>query len=862
TLEEIGERLAGGRTLAERRSEDAQRQRERLEEQLAKRGEILDERDRAAAAVEEDQQQIQRAESELRQSEGRVSSLRSELLAADSALAGLRQKIHQGQIDQERANSRHHHLEEEMEQMAFEVEQTGERLADTRERVRELTETFEGRSERLAQVTAALEETLQKEAAVTAERDGIRQERTSALQRLEVLEQLQQAQEEKRASLEEALSAAGYDQPQYLAGRLEAVQGWERSLDFYLGELADAVLLDPHEKSVTLARFLTGQGEGSAGATLLRPLEEHEIPSQAAQEEEELDDPAVVLSLAKALGLPPALARALPPGYLVESAEDAERLARLHPGLTFVSRQGVWAEGGLLHVEGQRSIPGVLEREREIQDLEAALPQLEARLKEADERIEGLIARRAEQAREKNSLEGELAQIRQDLAVGQARQQDITARYERLGNSKNQLQEQIDTLASQRAGLAERQKGLEAERRQAEERLQGATEALERAQAEVEAAKVRRESMRTESAGRRGQLEVLQERLDSVEAEVQRLRIQIEESDRQSLSWREEGARLERRKLELEAAREEAAGKLQEALEQQEHADEKVILEQEKLDDLRTDLRTLEERIAACRERRDEVRDSIERLRVRQATLVGDRQHLANQFQEEFEADLPEEPLALEQPLADLEYELASCKATLERLGPVNLLAVEEYTEQEERHVFLTTQRKDVADSVTSLKQTIREINQTSSERFLVTFEEVNVAFGEVFQHLFRGGEAQMNLMDEDDVLESGIEIVARPPGKRLQNIQLMSGGEKALTAIALLFALFRTKPSPFCILDEVDAPLDDANTVRFVETLQLMAKDTQFLVITHNKLTMEVASTLYGVTMEERGVSKLVSVE
>ena len=862
TLEEIGERLASGRTLAERRAEDSQRQRERLAQQQSRQRELLAQRDQAAAAVEEDQQQIQRAESELREADGRVAALRSEVLSADAAVAGLGQKIHQGQIDQERANSRHHHLEEEMEQMAFELEQTGERLAAARDRVQELGAASQVGTEKLAGITQALEETLQKEAAATADRDTLLQERSRAVQRLDVLRQLQQALEEKRAALEEALAASGYEKPTYLASRLEAVQGWERSLDFYLGALTDAVLLDAEENAVSLARFLAGRSESTAGATLLRPLASHELPSPAREGEDELEDPAIVLSLAKALGLPPELARALPPGYLVESAQDAERLARTHPSLAFVSRQGVWAEGGLLHVEGQRSIPGILEREREIADLDSALPLLEERLEGAQARIAGLIARRAEQAREKNSLEGELAQIRQDLAVGQARQQDVGARYDRLTASKKELQEQIDGLSSQIAGLAERQKGMEAERQQAETRARSAGEALERAQAEVDSAKTRRESMRTESAGRRGHLEVLQERLDSAQTEVRRLTVQIEESDRQALSWRQEGARLERRKLELEAAREEAATKLQAALQEQEQADEQVILEQEKLDDLRTDLRTLEERISACRERREEVRGAIERQKVRQATLTGDREHLASQFREEFEGELPEEPVELEQPLSDLEYELASCKATLDRLGPVNLLAVEEYAEQEERHGFLTTQRKDVSDSVTSLRQTIREINETSSERFLATFEEVNIAFGDVFQHLFRGGEAQMRLLDDEDPLESGIEIVARPPGKRLQNIQLMSGGEKALVAIALLFALFRTKPSPFCILDEVDAPLDDANTVRFVETLNLMAQDTQFLVITHNKLTMEVASTLYGVTMEERGVSKLVSVE
>ena len=167
-----------------------------------------------------------------------------------------------------------------------------------------------------------------------------------------------------------------------------------------------------------------------------------------------------------------------------------------------------------------------------------------------------------------------------------------------------------------------------------------------------------------------------------------------------------------------------------------------------------------------------------------------------------------------------------------------------------------------MATSVDSLKKTIKEINEASGERFNTTFQEVNKNFGEIFARLFRGGEAEMRLLDDEDPLESGIEILARPPGKRLQNLMLMSGGEKALTAIALLFALFKSKPSPFCILDEVDAPLDDVNTTRFVDLLQEMAEQTQFIVITHNKLSMEVAARLYGVTMEEKGVSKLVSVE
>ena len=246
---------------------------------------------------------------------------------------------------------------------------------------------------------------------------------------------------------------------------------------------------------------------------------------------------------------------------------------------------------------------------------------------------------------------------------------------------------------------------------------------------------------------------------------------------------------------------------------------------------------------------------------MQQAALRQDSEHLVAQFHQDFQEPPPADPEPAPENLAELEADLAQCKDALERIGPVNVLAADEYAEQEQRQEFLTSQRADVQASVESLKKTIREINLTSGERFRQTFAEVNAAFARTFTDLFRGGEAEMRLMDEEDLLESGIEIVARPPGKRLQNIMLMSGGEKALTAIALLFALFRTKPSPFCILDEVDAPLDDVNTLRFVELLREMSRETQFIVITHNKLTMEVASTLYGVTMEERGVSKMVSV-
>lgn len=219
------------------------------------------------------------------------------------------------------------------------------------------------------------------------------------------------------------------------------------------------------------------------------------------------------------------------------------------------------------------------------------------------------------------------------------------------------------------------------------------------------------------------------------------------------------------------------------------------------------------------------------------------------------------EPPESDEARAEIEEQVAKLTDQIEKMGPVNVLAIEEHRELQERETFLRTQRDDLVQSIDSLRSTIRKINMTSRELFREAFAAVNQYFGEVFQALFGGGVAAMQLLDEDDILESGIELVAQPPGKKTQSITLLSGGERALTAIALLFAIFRYKPSPFCILDEVDAPLDEANNERFVRLLREMSRDTQFIVITHSRRTMEAADILYGVTMEEAGCSRLVSV-
>ncbi|HEX5430856.1 MAG TPA: AAA family ATPase, partial [Bryobacteraceae bacterium] len=214
-----------------------------------------------------------------------------------------------------------------------------------------------------------------------------------------------------------------------------------------------------------------------------------------------------------------------------------------------------------------------------------------------------------------------------------------------------------------------------------------------------------------------------------------------------------------------------------------------------------------------------------------------------------------------ESALAEVEQRYQEVRARIEALGPVNPQALEEFQEAQQRYDFLTAQRQDLLDSIRDTEKAIQDLDVESRRRFKEAFDLINEHFREMFRTLFGGGQGEMRLTDEANLAESGIDIMASPPGKKLQNVALLSGGEKSLTAMALLMAIFRYTPSPFCILDEVDAPLDESNIQRLARLIKAMSQDTQFIVITHAKRTMEVAQSLYGVTMQEPGLSKLVSV-
>ena len=282
------------------------------------------------------------------------------------------------------------------------------------------------------------------------------------------------------------------------------------------------------------------------------------------------------------------------------------------------------------------------------------------------------------------------------------------------------------------------------------------------------------------------------------------------------------------------------------------------------LDALVAEQKEKEEAVRTTRARKSEVEHKINELRVELGQLQVRQQGLIDRVKDELQIDLAqtfETHTTGDVNWEEVKNEITELRGKIERLGNVNLDAIEEQTTLEERHTFLASQVQDLNESKSQLQQLINRLNKQSREKFVETFEQIRTNFQQIFRKLFGGGKADIVLEDADDVLEAGIEVIAKPPGKETRSISLLSGGEKSMTALALLFSVFRSKPSPFCFLDEVDAALDEANTERFTLLLREFQKESQFIVITHTKRTMSIADVLFGVTMQMQGVSKKISV-
>jgi len=532
----------------------------------------------------------------------------------------------------------------------------------------------------------------------------------------------------------------------------------------------------------------------------------------------------------------------------------------------------VTREGDVIHPTGIVEIGGTshaaaqyIKRRREIRDLSAQIDTLSRQLGEWEEKEEEIIRdlevgqRDLEELGEEiHRTEIQLAEDRQDRRRLEGEAQALLRRLEVLEVETKEAQEE----RQEEAEALERDAGRLS---QVEERIRAGEEGLQRLQKGVLSLKEELKTAEEKRTQAKMDLVSMRERLNALEREHLRWKEDLQTLQEQIHRKTEQLQQGIRRSEELGSRIRRDQDELQRNLVYHDRLRQKVEGLRRDLEEGQSALRGLEE---ICHSRRKAVRElerGISELDLKIQDIEIRMEHLEAELTGRLELSRQEiEERSRSLSAGDVEKEreeLQRLRSALERLGEVNLMAVEQYEELRQRYDYLTGQQEDLEESIRSLQKAIQRINRVSRRRFREAFQALNREFQKVFPLLFEGGEAQLLLTESPDLLEAGVDIVARPPGKRLQNISLLSGGEKALTAVALIFAMIRVKPTPFCLFDEVDAPLDDANIDRFNQMIKELAKDSQFILVTHNKRTMEMADALYGITMESPGVSKLISV-
>jgi chromosome segregation protein len=739
--------------------------------------------------------------------------------------------------------------------------------------------------------------------------------------RLKSLEELEAARAEyddaARAVLAQANGKVG--QQGAVADYLEVSVGYERAVEACLGDLLQHVVVESGEQAAAGFQLLREQHAGRCGF-LIASRGIDAVESRAHAFDADLVPLASVVNVTGPFAA--AIRTALGDAWIAPSYERAA--AASHDTMLPVATAGGELFRGPSRVSGgsREDARGILETKRDIKDLRARLAgerDALGRLLEETAEFERTIATathviaalHGEQHKEEKAIVAYEAQL-QHAANELTRLQQ---KAEQLARERRYAEEERDALDGRQAEARRSIERLDGDQRAADERLTQAQRRLFEARESAQ-------ELNRRAADAGATHAALVERAAALALEVQRLEESSAELDARVEMMAAELSANAQRAADLRRAVEDGKTALDAEIRVLDGLREELRGLDDAVGALKIAGDAQEAVIRDARGQLEIVRSRVVELDLARATAESDLTHLAQSCIEAVQATLDEvlaevtaqeeagtiapdasvlaadEPDDIDSPQSAVdspqssvgsqdstddsrlttddcrlmtdelmqrtlsaEDAIVALRAKIDRLGLVNMMAIEQFDELEARHTFLSTQRKDLVDSIAQTSEAIKRIDETTRQRFAEAFAAINRNFQDTFSRLFGGGRAGLTLLDETDPLESGIEIIAQPPGKRLQSVQLLSGGEKALTAIALMFGLFKYKPSPFCLLDEIDAPLDDANIGRFVEMLRSMQQHTQFILITHNRKTMEIADRLYGVTMEEPGVSKLISV-
>lgn len=647
---------------------------------------------------------------------------------------------------------------------------------------------------------------------------------------------------------------------------IQVAPGYEKPVEAFLGELIKGMVVSTPEEALNgVSSIVSGNSHN-----LSFIIEKYPTPDEPITEAHPvLREEGVIAPLAQVVEASGVASNLVPRLFanavLVDELEKAVPLSKRYPDLIFVSLSGERiGPPGVLKVDGDKR-EGILSLRREKGELEGKISALEKDLANLKEEIELYREKLRSLSREKEEVEGRIREETELRATIKEELIRIEGKVRELSSASGRIKEEIERRRREKETREKVIKELSVELAKRKEEINSYEEELSQLSEEAEKLAEEREELAKKLSQLKLREAVLSEKLSLRGKDVSRITEEIDFLKKQ-MGEAEQKVRLleEEREKRLSALKEERnslARLLEERRKREKALSEMNLLIEEK----RKEVRSKEKDIGELRERKEQLSERLEEARIE---LKGVDSHLSHLFEECFEAfgvapsELNQEGEKEIKDEEELKKELSELSGKLERMGGVNLAAEEEFERIDERYQFLLSQREDILQSISSLEEVIEKIDKASRERFHEAFTEISKNFSEVFSELFGGGRAELILTGDGDILEAGVDILAEPPGKRLKSISLLSGGEKTLSAIAFLFAIFRYHPSPFCILDEIDATLDDPNARRFSSALKRFSEKTQFIVITHNKLTMEVGEVIYGVTMREGGLSQIISIK
>ena len=738
------------------------------------------------------------------------------------------------------------------------------------ERVSRLEELVRGAQARIAELRHQQHEAT---AHVAASRDALaggRARRASLEQILNDRSYTAEAVQKLFASSQNGDESAGFRAVGVLADYAEVEQKYESAIEQFLRDELEYVVVETFDVARAGIDMLRNEVGGRA-TFFVDSLRKLNIQPTEPVVPFELESDTVsrldrLVEFRDPLG--PAAKQFLPrlqSAFLVEQAAVAERLARENPAYSFVTPDGTTYQGRVVS-GGRPSETGPLGMKRELRALDAEVLQLERDASEAQAALvriqEGLRASEAalEQASAQH-VEAEKLSVAATLQRDQARGDMV-----RLGIELSDCQSELARLRNDAAAAGKRAEAAQHKRGEVSSARAAAELEIAATMAEQSTLRQSAQAKQEDLAARRAEIAALSERLASAEAIAARIDHELNElaSRRAALVLQQESLSHEQSELAAQIAEHHA--RVESLRAEKNRLEARGTEMEQEFNATRIRSAEVDDALRQARQRLGNFREERGKLEIEQARNESEREHLRQSCLEELNAQpedlIAEFPALLsgeELHASDAQYH--ELKSRIESMGPINMMALEEYNECEQRFEFLGRERTDLLQSITDTQQAITELDQVCKQKFEEAFTVINSNFATAFHTLFGGGTGEMRLSEPDSSGEPGIDVVAQPPGKRLQNVLLLSGGEKAMTALALLIAIFRYQPSPFCILDEVDAPLDEANVGRFTKLVSEMSVGTQFIVVTHNRRTMEMASVLYGVTMQEPGVSKLVSV-